>query len=94
MLINLLTHVYNHDKGSHYFLIMKLKRKIFLKKIFRADFWFSRTSRTGQTSPTCPKLAFHDGESHEAMLASCNVEWFYCAVVVMVCCHHGLSQSK
>lgn len=38
MLINLLTHVYNHDKDSHYFLIMKLKRKIFLKKIFREDF--------------------------------------------------------
>lgn len=34
MLINLLTHVYNHDKGSHYFSIMKMKKKIISKKDF------------------------------------------------------------
>ena len=53
MLINLLTHVYNHDKDSHYFLIMKLKRKIFLKKILRHFFasLFRRVQALAHASP-------------------------------------------
>lgn len=34
MLTNLFAKVYIHDKGSHYFSIMKMKKKIISKKDF------------------------------------------------------------
>ena len=36
-------------------------------------------------------LCVNDGESYQAVSATSDVERFHCAVVLMVCRHHGLA---